>query len=336
MSIKTFKKTILGFIVLYFAIFLARAVYDIITFKETDAVDNYNIYYVAEKDARSVSNYASEQMVYNVGGAEAAVLDQKYERIASIISKTVNYDADMEHFNAILDEHKAVIQMENRRGLPGGRRADFTIGVRPEAFDAMQEAISRIGAIVSSSVIKTDKTYEYRQMLAEKETLERRRASYEELRKFGGSIPDLLSLEDKIIEVESQIQQQLIGLGEYSDDNALCTINYTLYEGSEAGTLRKLWNALKWSTATYAIILCIVIFTAIAARIFVWSWSKIKETLADKPATPATPVTQTAPTASTQTQAPKQTPTPVSPTPTSVSGQNNKPESDENSNNTHK
>ena len=284
MNIKTFKRTILGLAILYLLIFFSRAAYDLVTFEETVATDNYNIYYTAEKDSRVAGNYASEKMVYDAGGAAASVLDQKYERIANIVSKSLNYDSDMERFNALLEEYRAVIQMENRRGLTGSRRADLTIGVRPEAFDTMQAAVSQIGVSVSSSVTKTDKTYEYRQMLAEKETLERRRASYEELRKLGGGIPDMLSLEDKIIEVESQIQQQLIGLGEYSDDNALCTINYTLYEGSEAGTLRKLWNALKWSTTVYAIILSIALFTAVAAFVFAWCWNRIKKLLIEKPA----------------------------------------------------
>ena len=287
MKLKMFKRVILGLIILYLIILFARAIYDLNTYSDAEAANNYNVYFSAEKEIRSVNNYASETMVYNTEGAAVSSLDQKYERIADIVSRTVNYDADMDRFNVILTEYGAVIQMENRRGLTGGRRADLTVGVRPDAFDAMQDAVSQIGVVVSSSITKTDKTYEYRQMLAEKETLESRRASYEELRKLGGNIPDLLSLEDKIIEVESQIQQQLIGLGEYSDENALCTINYTLYEGTEAGVLRKLWNALKWSTATYAIILGVMIFTAFAAFVFVWCWSHIKMLLTEKPAVTA-------------------------------------------------
>ena len=284
MSKKALKRIFIGFIALYFIIFAARAVYDLITFNDTDITDNYNIYYTGEKEVgRSINNYASLKMEYAGDGSTVSVMDQKYERIASITSKTVKFDSDMERFNSILEEHRAVVQMENRRGLAGSRRIDLVIGVRPESFDAMQSAISQIGRIISSTITKTDKTYEYRQMLAEKETLERRRASYEELKKMGGSISEMLQLEDKIIEVEAQIQQQLIGLGEYSDENALCTINFSLNEGTEASILRKLWNALKWSTITYTIIIAVLLFTTFVVFVILQFWNYLKRMLVEKP-----------------------------------------------------
>jgi hypothetical protein len=278
---------LLALVVLYFVIFTARAVYDLSTFSDTDITDNYNVYYPAERLSIKTGNYASYKMDFAVEGLPASpAMDQKYERIANIVSKSVNYDNDLARFNNTLESHKAVVQMENRRGLPGSRHLELTIGVRPENFDSMQAEISLIGKITSSTITKTDKTYEYRQMLAEKETLEQRRTSYGSLRKHGGNIPELLQLEEKIIEVEAQIQQQMVGLGEYSDENALCTINYTLYEGSEAGMARKLWNALSWSTAAYLAIVGVMLFTTLAALILVLCWNSIKKILMDKPKTP--------------------------------------------------
>ena len=283
MKIKSVKKVLLGLVAIYAVIFVARAAYEFTAGIDTgtDGV-YYNANTMVAESRNFSGNYASLKMEYAVEGAGTSVLDQKYERIASIVTKTANYDSDMAVFNAALETHKAVVQTENRSGLTGSRRAVFTIGVRPESFDSMSEAVSKIGKIVSSTTTKTDKTYEYRQMLAEKETLEQRRASYAELKKYGGSIPDLLQLEDKIIEVESQIQQQQIGLGEYSDENALCTINYTIYEGREPGFLIKIWNALAWSAAVYAAIIAVAMLTALAAFILVWCWSRIKKTLGEK------------------------------------------------------
>lgn len=286
MSRQALKRIFLGFIALYFVIFAARAVYDLITFQDLDIAENSNIYYNGEKEDRLIRNYASQKMEYAAEGTQS-VLDQKYERIASIISKTINYDADLERFNSLLREYSAVIQMENRRGLSGNRRADLVVGVRPENFDAVEAAVSGIGRITSSTTTKTDKTYEYRQMLAEKENLERRLESYDELKKRGGSISEMLQLEDKIIEVEALIRQQMIGLGEYSDENALCTINFTLYEGSEASVPRKLWNALKWSTIIYFLIILGVLVTTFAVFALLAVWNYLKKTLVDKPDTQA-------------------------------------------------
>lgn len=284
-----FKRVLIIMLGVYVALFAARAVYDMATYTGENAVDSYNTYYTEGK-GESIRNYASLQMEFT--GNATAVLEQKYERISSITARTVQFDTDMERFDAILDENQAVVQMEDRRGLAGSRRVDMIIGVRPDRFDAVVEEISKVGRVTSSNTTSTDKTYEYRQMLAEKETLEHRLASYQELKERSGSISELLQLEDKIIEVEAAIQQQNIGLGEYSDENALCTVNYTLYEGSEAPLSRKLWNALTWSTGFYLAALGILLFVCFVAFIITALYSYVKRSLAEKPATglPPTPV----------------------------------------------
>lgn len=283
MSQRAFRRIFFGMLALYVLMFAARAVYDLITFEEADISANYNIYYSGDK-GESIRNYASLSMEFAAGNAGTATLDQKYERIASITSKTVRYNEDIEKLKAAIEKYKAVVQMENSRGLVDSRQVDMVIGVRPESFDDMQAEVSQIGRITSTTVTKTDMTYEYRQMLAEKETLERRMASYEELKERGGSVAEMLQLQEKIIEVEAMIQQQLIGLGEYSDDNALCTINFSLYEGNEAGVMRKLWNALTWTTGTYLAIVGILLLTLFAAYVLVKFWALLKRTVVDRPA----------------------------------------------------
>ena len=270
--------------ILYVIMFLTRMVYDFAVYDDIDTGYVTPVYYSGETSFRSVNNFASLKMDTAPGGVGQLAVDQKYERIANIVTRTVNYDADITRFDDALKEYRAVVQIENRRGLAGSRRAEFTIGVRPDNFDEMHTTLSGIGKLTSTTTTTNDKTYEYRQMLAERDTLERRIAGYEELRKHGGSIPDLLQLEEKIIEVEAQIQQQKIGLGEYSDENAFCTINYTMYEGTETGALRRVWNTLAWTTATYLIIVAVLLFTALAALLFAWCWSKFKKLLREKPA----------------------------------------------------
>jgi len=283
MTFSNVKKVFTGLVILYIAMFFSRMVYDFTVYDSIDTGYTTPVYYSGEILAKTVNNYASLRMDTAPGGAQF-VLDQKYERIANIVTKTANYDADMGRFDDALKKYRAVVQIENRRGLAGSRRAEFTIGVRPDNFDEMHATLSGIGKLTSTTTTTNDKTYEYRQMLAERDTLERRMAGYEELRKHGGTIPDLLQLEEKIIEVEAQIQQQKIGLGEYSDENAFCTINYTIYEGTEIGALRRAWNTLVWTTSTYLIIVAVLLFTAFAALLFAWCWSKFKKLLHDKPA----------------------------------------------------
>jgi len=199
-------------------------------------------------------------------------LDQKYERVASVSTKTVSYDSDVARLDAAIEQSQAVVQRENVQGIAGSRRLSRAIGVKPEYFGDCLADIQEIGALVSSTSQITDKTYEYRQMLAQKQELEKRIESYQALRSHGGSINELLSLEDKIIEVESQLLQQSVDLGEYSDDNSLCTINVSLYEGSPVSIAYKTWDAFVWTNKCYFAILAGLSLVCIAAVILVYAY----------------------------------------------------------------
>jgi len=285
MNKRLFKRVLFGFIILFIFIFILRAVYEIITPEVfNDITGGYSSNAAMQKDLKVINNYASLRMEYVQDGSGPLVMDQKYESIANIVSKTSSYDSDMERFDAIMEQYQAVIQIENRRGLTGNRRIDLVIGVRPENFDDMQSAVLKLGIITSSNMTKTDKTYEYRQMLAEKETLERRKESYEALKQHGGNISELMKLEEKIIEIEADIRQQLIGLGEFSDENALCTINFSLYEEAKVSIPGKLWSALKWTATTYAAILAIVLFLTLTAFVFTALLNYLKKTFVKEPA----------------------------------------------------
>lgn len=286
MNKKILKRIFIGFFIIYIALFSVRAVYDLITFTDADIKVSNSLALSSEPGYSYTRNYASSKLEFPTENAADSSIDQKYEKIADIVSKTTNYDDDIENFNSIMEAHTAVIQMENRRGLAGSRRVDMIIGVRPEEFDSMQESISKVGIITSSTITKTDKTNEYRQILAEKATLDLRLESYNELKERGGSISEMLELGDKIIEVESQIQQQLLDLGEYSDENSLCTINFTLNEGRDAGIAHKLWHAVQWTTGTYAIIIGIILLVSLAALVLLALWNYLKKALADKPNEP--------------------------------------------------
>jgi len=251
-------------IVLYLAIFAARAAYDLATYSDQDPDVGTNYLYNSLRGDLVVKNFASDRKEY-IGTAGPQVLDQKYERVASTSAKTTAYDDDLSKLNAAIEGSQAVVQMENEQGLPGSRRLFRAIGVKPEYFDVCFEAVQSIGIPISSTSQKTDKTYEYRQMLAQKQELEKRLESYIALRSHEGTINERINLEDKIIEVESQLLKQAVDLGEYSDENALCTINVSLHEGSPVSVARKIWNAFLWTNGCYFTVLgCAVALVVIA------------------------------------------------------------------------
>jgi len=259
---------------LYAVIFAVRFAYDLLTYKDPAVSDNY--YYGGYKDELKISaNVASFRKEYEgevVGSIE--VLEQKYEQVATITSKSVSFDEDLAKLDAAIELAQAVIQIEVAQGLVGSRTLKRVIGVKPQYFDGCLEAVKEVGMLITSTSQKTDKTYEYRQMLAQKQEFEKRLESYISLRERSGSINEMLSLEDKIIEVESMLLKQAVDLGEYSDDNALCTINVSLYEGNPASAARIIWNSFTWATACYFAILggiaglCIMAVILIKAYVF--------------------------------------------------------------------
>lgn len=265
---KQFKRTVIILIAVYVAIFAARTVYNLVTYDDQIPGGSVNYAYNNLRSDFAVQNFASERKEY-IGTAGTQVLDQKYERVASTAARTAAYDDDLSKLNASIEESQAVVQMENEQGLPGSRRLTRAIGVKPEYFDVCLEAIRSVGTPISSVLQKTDKTYEYRQMLAQKQELEKRLESYVMLRSHEGSINERLNLEDKIIEVESQLLKQAVDLGEYSDENALCTINVSLYERGRISVANKIWNAFLWTNGCYFPILGCVVGLAAAAVVLV-------------------------------------------------------------------
>lgn len=267
MTKRQFGAGILILVLLYVVLLGARVVYELSTDVEARS-NGVELNLHAGVNSSRVKNVASERKEY-AAPAGVEVLDQKYERIASISSRSARYDEDVAALDGAIEQAQAVVQQEVAQGLPGSRSLERTIGVKPQFFDQCQQAVSEIGTLLSATTQKIDKTYEYRQLLAEKSVLEKRRDSYMALRERGGDVGDLIQLEDKIIEVESQLLQQSVDLGEYSDDNALCTIHFALREGNAVSVSRKLWAAFTWASGLYFVILVGVLVVFAAAYLFI-------------------------------------------------------------------
>lgn len=267
MTKKQFRIAVTALLILYVVIFAARYTYDMLTYKDPSVSAGYQSGGF-RNELRMTSNVASFRKEYageTVGSVE--ILEQKYEQVATVTAKTVAFDSDLLKLDDAVEQAQAVIQAETAQGLAGSRTLTRVIGVKPQYFDGLLETVKQIGLTVTSTSQKTDKTYEYRQMLAQKQELEKRLESYKSLRGRSGSVNEMLSLEDKIIEVESLLLQQAVDLGEYSDDNALCTINISLYEGNPANPARVIFSSLKWAAVCYFSVLGGIILICLTAVI---------------------------------------------------------------------
>jgi len=216
---------------------------------------------------RTSNNYAKEKYDYAPAGG-AMQFDRQYEQIADLSARTTDFENDEKKLYGSAVKNQAIIQHEAKTGLSGRRVTSVTLGVKPENFDKTVEELSSIGTMLTPRIVKNDKTPEYKNLLAERATLEKTKENYIALRAHNASLSERLSLEQKIIEVEAQLQAQDVSLSDFTVDEGLCTVNFTLSEAAAAvgrSFVRILASSAKWTvTACFMGLVLIIMFLIVA------------------------------------------------------------------------
>lgn len=245
---------ILGFVVL----FSSRLFYGYL-YVEAATSSNVNAY--SDSFEFSKKNYASTKKDFDGQTQSQATPDQKYEKIASISSQSKTFDEDEKRLRDLTVTQKALIQYEQNVGLSGNRKLNLAIGVPPHNFDATVAKVKEIGKVVSLRVDKADKTNEYKDLNAKKVSLEKTREGLIALKTKGGSIDEAINLENRILEIESELQTLGVSLGEFDKENEFCTVKVTLAEGGVAKTgipfLSRAKVAFEWTIKFYVRLLLI-------------------------------------------------------------------------------
>lgn len=238
----------------------------------------------AEAPVPMKRNYASERIQVGAGPA-GQVVDQKYEQAADLYAKSRDFEADAKRLRSAAESIHAVVQRESSGGLPGARRLELVLGVVPEAFDRGVEALKGIGILLSFSVTKNDKTGEYRELEARRLSLEKSRDALKDLRRPGAALGDLVALETKILEMEGQIQELGVSLGDFGESASFCTLNATLVESEKAATtparvLDAALSSLGWATLVESGLAFILISALGTLGLGAWTLAKIRAALA--------------------------------------------------------
>ncbi len=243
----------------FFLLFIFRLLYGYFEGNSSNSVNNNSDFFSSITDLRK--NYASEK--YGNYSKVAADIDpspsfnsnQKYEKTASIKSKSAQFDADKAKTESITKDFKAVIQYEKNEGKKGNREIHLLIGVNPILFDSFYVEIQKIGKLNATEITKIDKTNEYRQLNAKKVSFEKTLTSLNELKSRGGAISDYVALHDKILDIERQMQELGVELGNFDSENEFCSIRFSLYEGEsdkKISLIYRLKIALEWTIKYYA------------------------------------------------------------------------------------
>jgi hypothetical protein len=268
-----------GFLILFFF----RLAYGYLYVSETGVQSFANDFSVDIRSA--VRNYASEKLMLKkeklLEVSSSIAVDQKYEKVASLSSKTRNFDSDEATLRKCVSDSSALIQFEQNRGLAGGRALNLIIGVQPEKFDSLIGEINKIGTLVSIEINKIDKTNEYKDLKATRASLEKARASLENLRKLNGSVQEMIALESKILETEESMQKLGVQLKEFDEECEFCTVKFTLmeYRGpkiTEIPLMHRIKVAFQWSVVYYTYLLAMLSFALFISLILIIIIEKLK------------------------------------------------------------
>ncbi len=284
-----FKKLFLYFMISFIALFFLRLIYGYVSYTD-ESVGQFSNQNFNQQNSFELlrKNYASERKL-NKSGSQSLPLptqsksfDQKYEKIGSMSSSTNEFEKDEKNTRDLIKNFKALIQYEESSGLEGRRHLNLGIGVNPDKFDEMILEIKKIGRLESIQVNKTDKTNEYSDLNAQRESLEKTRAALMSFKGKGGKIDELINLENKILEVEESIQKLGVKLGEFDTENEFCTIKFSLSESGRANKswlktlLQRMKIALEWTIKYYLLLVVLFVFAAIGILLFILILEKLK------------------------------------------------------------
>lgn len=254
---KSFKARIRGLVrlaaLVFLVLFIFRFIYGYVAPDGRQSGDYSNDFFESISNLRK--NYASEKMQFQGTTSQhqpdmAVTPSQKYEKTASVKTKSSHFDQDSKQIAAQTEAFKAIVQYEQALGLKGSRELHLMIGVNPEAFDSFYLAVQKIGVIRATQITKVDKTNEYRQLNAQKASLLKTLESLNELKSKPGPITDLVSLHDKILETEGKLQDLGVELGNFDTENEFCTVKLSLYEGAtekKVSLMHRIRISLEWT-----------------------------------------------------------------------------------------
>lgn len=256
-----FWKTGRWFIGLFVLLFIFRIIYGYVATDTTHQHDYSDNFFSSIDNLRK--NYASEKMALKGGDVQVSsniASNQKYEKTASLRTKTSEFEKDEKLLKAKSKSFNGVIQYEQNLGQKGNRQIHLLIGVNPNLFDSLYVELKKVGVLKATEITKVDKTNEYRQLNAQKTSIEKTLQSLNELKSKGGEIADFVALNDKILEIEEKAQELGVELGNFDTENEFCTIKLSMYEGAtekNISFIHRVKVAFEWAVKYFAILVLI-------------------------------------------------------------------------------
>jgi Domain of unknown function (DUF4349) len=267
---------------LFTLLFVFRLIYGFIASDSNNASDFRGDFFGSIENLRK--NYASEKIKFKGSGNDVQVSsnmasNQKFEKTASIKTKSSEFEQDEKTIKAQTKLYNAIIQYEQNVGQKGSREIHLLIGVNPELFDKFYVEIKKIGVVKAMEITKVDKTNEYRQLNAKKTSIEKTLKSLNELKSKGGQISDFVTLNDKILEIEEKLQELGVELGNFDTENEFCTVKLSLYEGAtekNVSFIHRIKVALEWTIKYYTMLIFTTLMLTLSIFVILLVIDKMK------------------------------------------------------------
>lgn len=277
-------KTMIAFGLLFALLFLGRVIYSFTNSAETTLHNQVDYSRVNRTDSgitNTFSNVASSKYEYkNADTANPSVVqvDQKYEKTANVSANSTNFEEDEAHIKEAVTEQNGIIQFQQKSGNEGYRYLEMQIGIPPAIFDEFVADLKEYYTIRSIDITKTDKTNEFRELNAKRATLSATRQSLVELKAKGGRIDEYISLENRILEIDEQLQNLGVQLGNFDAENEFCTVKFKLNEvvKRERSIGQHVLRAFTW-TVEYYLYTIITLFLTLGVSYFLLRiWDRLK------------------------------------------------------------
>lgn len=269
---KRFRGFLIFSVLLFTCLFAGRFFYG-----NFDKQSGNNLSYddfFSNQDFKS-KNYASEKMSMKseLGEPPAFSNTQKYEMTSVIRNSSKQFDEDLSKIRTFTKNFSAVIQFEQSKGNAPARETHLMIGVNPDKFDSFTSKIKSIGTTIAFEITKTDKTNEYRQLNAQKISIEKSLNNLNELKSKSGNINEYVSLIEKTMEIEEKLQSLGVELGNFDTENEFCTVKVSLYENGKFNPIRlgkKLLISLLWTFEYFVKILFTLFLIMLSSYVFAY------------------------------------------------------------------
>ena len=271
------KKNIIIFYASFFVVMFAlRFVYGYVKYSDS----SYTVFSENDSVADSVRNYASDKIKVSKEGSPQGApssIDQKYEKIANVNSVSSKFEEDEKKIRESIKNYNAVIQLEQKNGNPGKRELNLIIGVQPDKFETLYDEILKVGNITFRKITKTDKTNDFLKLNASQTSLEKMRSSLLELKNRNGNIDEFIKLQNRILEVEKELQTLGVQLGSYDNLNEFCTVKLTLKESGkkDISFIQRIVVSLGWTIKYYFVFVISTFFVLFSAGTLIYINSRI-------------------------------------------------------------